>query len=62
MHNVARITPEWRVTEGGDVEIVCSEGYYYGNAGSATVSCISSTNNFPASCRSKLIIVLIKIC
>ena len=51
MQFVASTSPESRVAEGGNVEVTCSDGSSYGNAGSQTIVCSSSTNNFPASCR-----------
>ena len=53
MDNVARTTPEYRVEEGEEVIIDCAEGYHYGNRGRVVVTCSSSVNNFPESCRSK---------
>ena len=53
---VDSLSPESRVAEGGNVQIICKDGYYYGNSGSQTVACSSSTNNFPASCRSKFLL------
>ena len=54
MEFVAVTSPELRVREGGGVLIVCDGGYQYGNTAKATVTCSSSTNYFPTSCRSEL--------
>ena len=54
MEFIARTSPEFRVAEGGTVDIICEEGYTYGNSGEQrNIVCSKSVNNFPASCRRK---------
>jgi hypothetical protein len=47
--------PDAPVAEGDTVSVTCSSGYTYGGSSARNVVCSSSTNNFPASCRSECI-------
>ena len=53
MEFVASISPGTQVTDGANVLVTCESGYNYGNTGTKNIVCSSSTNNFPASCRSE---------